>query len=200
MNSWLAFSFGIIVAIAVGPIAMLIVQKGVTKGFQSALLAGLGAATGDFLYGVIAFTVGGALAVWLNEWRSFVEIFAGLLLVIIGLTLVGRAVSSYYRRCGLRPVEGRRGGDFWQILLLTLANPLTVLIFLCFASRIDEAVSFAGATHLALFVFLGSLLVQTAIAGLSAISRNFFRTPARVLFLNIVSGLGIAGFGLNYFF
>ena len=59
------FLFGVTMASAVGPIALLILSYGLRDGFKPAAAAGLGAALADLTYAGIAFALGSALL-----WRS----------------------------------------------------------------------------------------------------------------------------------
>ncbi len=53
-----SFLFGVTMASAVGPIALLILSHGLRDGFKPAAAAGLGAALADLTYASIAFALG----------------------------------------------------------------------------------------------------------------------------------------------
>ena len=62
-----SFLFGVTLAAAVGPIALLIVNYGISRGFRAAFAAGCGAAVADLLYAMLAFVAGAQLLVWLED-------------------------------------------------------------------------------------------------------------------------------------
>ncbi len=197
-----SFLFGITVAAAVGPIALLIVNYGISKGFRAAFAAGCGAATADLLYALLAFMAGAQVSAWLEGNKFGFQRGSSLLLVLLGFWMLWRA-------CSPRPAP-QSGTDssapvadssrpFLATLVLTIVNPLTVLIFVGFAGQLPLGGSLNVAATLALAVFLGSLLVQSAFALGGAVLAGVLTDPRRRL-LNGLSGAGIAVFGLVGFF
>jgi threonine/homoserine/homoserine lactone efflux protein len=85
---------------------------------------------------------------------------------------------------------------FLQTLALTIVNPLGIVAFAGLALQLPATSSIPVATWLCLCVFLGSLLVQLALAlGGTLIGR----LPAHAKWLpalNLLSGLGVALFGV----
>jgi threonine/homoserine/homoserine lactone efflux protein len=94
-------------------------------------------------------------------------------------------------------VTARAQRPFLTLLLLTLVNPLTVLIFVGFAGQLPLGGSVRAAALLALAVFAGSLIVQTVFAlGGAALARVLSDWRWQRL-LNGLSGAAIAAFGLH---
>ena len=67
MNALHAFLFGVSLAIAIGPIALLIIHNGLNHGVSLAVRSGLGAATADLLYSIVAFIIGARVLEALND-------------------------------------------------------------------------------------------------------------------------------------
>ena len=154
-----SFLFGMTLAAAVGPIALLIVNCGISRGFRAAFAAGCGAAVADLLSAMLAFIAGAQLLAWLADKQD-----------------------------GFRRLSS---------LLLTLVNPLTVLVFVGFAGQLPLGSSVRTAAALALAVFAGSLMVQTVLAlGGAALTRVLSNSRWQRL-LNGLSGAAIAAFGLH---
>ncbi len=80
--------------------------------------------------------------------------------------------------------------------LLTIVNPLTVIAFSAFSSQLLMSSGLLEAIAMALSVFLGSLLVQTVLALFASYLGKYVSNPIIVKTLNMLSGVGIAGFGL----
>src|SRR5262245_29784361 len=92
MNALHAFVFGFSLAIAIGPIALLIVNNGVNHGLRVALRSALGAASADFVYALLAFSVGSEVISTLNAYEAGIRTFSGLLLIAIGAWLAWKAL------------------------------------------------------------------------------------------------------------
>jgi threonine/homoserine/homoserine lactone efflux protein len=56
-----SFLFGITIAIAVGPITLLIVNNSINCGISNGIRSGAAAATADFTYALVAFLAGTSL-------------------------------------------------------------------------------------------------------------------------------------------
>src|SRR3989344_4250 len=53
-----AYFIGLTIAFTIGPISLLIAQRGITKGLESAIVTSLGVAIADFTFALVACTVG----------------------------------------------------------------------------------------------------------------------------------------------
>ncbi len=190
-----AFCFGLTIAVAIGPIALLIVNYSMTHGLRYGLRSALGAAGADFSYALVAFLAGHG-AVRVVEARRFFEMAAGIGLVAFGAWL---AVAALRRRVPVGPSTASGGKSVRPLLttyLLTLINPLTLVAFLGLAPQLPLGESPWGAAGLAGSLFAGSLVVQIllALAG-AGIGRSVAR-PEVIRTLNVASGIGIALFGI----
>jgi threonine/homoserine/homoserine lactone efflux protein len=195
-----SFLFGLTLAAAVGPIALLIVNYGLSQGFRTAFAAGCGAAVADLLYAMLAFIAGSQIVAWLAERQDGFRRISGLALVLLGLWMLWR---SWAPGDADKPVAGAAtaGTDaqrpFLTTLLLTVVNPLTVLVFVGFAGQLPLGGSLRAAVVLALAVFAGSLMVQTVFAlGGAALARVLSNSRWQRL-LNGLSGLAIVAFGIH---
>lgn len=197
MPAWKAFLFGLTIAAAVGPIAVLIVTYGISFGPRVGALAGIGAALADFTYALVAFVAGQAILPLLDRNARWVHLVATLVLVAFGAWMLWGA---------LRPKLGREPGGMAEpgtprrplmtVYALTIVNPLTVIAFLGFAVQLPLAGSLVRALAFSVCLFAGSLLVQLAFGlGGAGLGRAFSRGPW-VRVLNGLSGAGIVLFGL----
>jgi threonine/homoserine/homoserine lactone efflux protein len=190
-----SFLFGLTLAAAVGPIALLIVNYGLSQGFRTAFAAGCGAAVADLLYAMLAFIAGAQILAWLADWQDGFRRLSGLALVLLGLWMLWR---SWAPHAAAKPVAGTDAQrPFLTTLLLTIVNPLTVLVFAGFSGQLPLGGSPRAAVVLALAVFAGSLLVQTVFAlGGAALARVLSDSRWQRL-LNGLSGLAIVAFGVH---
>lgn len=195
-----SFLFGATLAAAVGPIALLIVNYGISLGFRTAFAAGCGAAVADLLYAMLAFGAGAQVVAWLADKQDEFRRLSSLVLILLGLWMLWRAwavraVQAPVARTAPMPADAAR--PFLTTLLLTIVNPLTVLVFVGFAGQLPLGGSLRAAGVLALAVFAGSLVVQTAFAlGGAGLARVLSNSRWQRL-LNGLSGAAIAAFGFH---
>jgi len=184
---------GLLIAIPVGPIGMLCVQRTLLRGKISGLISGLGAATADAFYGSVAAFGLVVISGFLLEQRDVLSIVGGLFLIYIGL-------KSFYSEPKALDLKRRtKAGllqDYLSTLFLTLTNPTTILSFLVlFAGTGFRGQHFLAALTLVVGVFLGSaiwwILLSFGIGALRSRVKNFSLET-----LGKVSGLIIAIFGL----
>jgi threonine/homoserine/homoserine lactone efflux protein len=186
-----ALLFGMTIAAPVGPIALLLVHIGLNHRLRAALLAALGVAGADFTYAVIALTAGAALASALSAHRLALQACSSLLLFALGVWLAHQALRAPQRA---EPLEKRAPG-MGRLYLLTLANPLTIVLFVGFAGQLHASAATEIAVDSAM-LFAGSLMVQTAYAGFGAALQRWLTNARAVRIFNVASGVGIALFGL----
>jgi threonine/homoserine/homoserine lactone efflux protein len=196
MDAMHALVFGFSLAIAIGPIALLIVHNGVNHGLRVAVLAALGAATADLVYAWLAFAVGSEVINALTAYEDFIRTSSALLLMAIGAWLVWMTLRL--RTAGSSaPPAYRAAPGFWVTLGLTLSNPLTLVIFFGFAGQLSPGGDSSSATYYALCVFVGSLVVQLALALLGASIGKWLANTRVIGVLNFASGIAIIAFGVR---
>ena len=195
MEALRAFLFGITVAAPIGPIAVLLVRTGLNHRYAAALAGALGVALADFTYALVALSAGSGLAAVLQTHRREIQLAASVLLIVLGLWLAVQAIRKGHPLAGADSAAGEAPG-LLRLYLLTLANPLTILLFIGFSGQSTAAGGVAGITAGALFLFLGSLIVQASYATLGALLQRWLASPRLVRAFNMASGLGIAAFGV----
>lgn len=153
---------GLAVAVPVGPIGLLCLQRSLVHGRRHGFVSGLGAATADAAYGLLAALGLTAVTSWLLGFQTWLQLGGGLFLLGLGLrfllaaprppALPATTTAAAPTGPGLMPA-------FASVFVLTLANPATLLSFLAVfaalglgaqpSARLDGLLLVAG-------VFLGS--------------------------------------------
>jgi len=143
---------GVLVAVPVGPIGMLCIQRTLNYGQRVGLLTGLGAACADALYGLIAGLGLTAVTLWLAASEQWLSLIGALLLMGLGIQ------SLLSQRQSLdTPIGDYKGWHaFTGTFLLTLSNPATILSFIAFISALGLSGDSSGSLLLVMGVFLGS--------------------------------------------
>lgn len=185
-----SFLFGLVIAAAIGPIALLIFSTAAGRGFAVGAFAGAGAALADLLYALAAFSAGALLLPLLVAHERGIRIGGGLLLIALGIAMLLRGEAAEEMR------EPQAAAALWPTFLLTLVNPLTIVVFAGFVPQLPLAGSAGNAAALALALFLGSLAVQLAIAAAGAALGAALPSPGWRRALGAASALGILGFGI----
>jgi threonine/homoserine/homoserine lactone efflux protein len=189
------FLLGFAVAAPVGPIGVLVIRRTLVAGPRAGFVSGLGAATADAAYGSLAALGLIAAAHPLVDHAGLLRLGGGLFLCWFGFrTLVARPAQ-----------EAEAGGDaprlwgaYGSTLLLTVANPMTMLSFAAAFAGLGLANGVAGpGAGLALVaaVFLGSMLWWALLSGGVGLLRGALGTRA-LRAVNGVAGLLLLGFGL----
>jgi threonine/homoserine/homoserine lactone efflux protein len=173
---------------------LLCIRRSLADGRLAGFVSGLGAATADALYGVVAALGLTAITRVLLAHQGWLQLGGGAFLVCLGVaTLRARPPSAAARATAATNLRSA----YFSILALTLTNPMTILSFLGIFAGMGIGPGASGvlpACWLVLGVFLGSaawwLLLSTAAGWLGGrLQHGGLRA------LNVVSGLIIAGFG-----
>jgi threonine/homoserine/homoserine lactone efflux protein len=155
----MAAAYGI--AIPVGPIAVLILRTGVSRGLRAAATAGAGAATADLIFATSAMVFGAAVSGFLAPALPVLRIVAAAALAVIAIRGLLAAPQPIERQSG----GPGTGNTYLMFLGLTMLNPPTVIYFVSLVIALPE-VSADLATRAAFVVgaFLASLSWQEVLA------------------------------------
>jgi threonine/homoserine/homoserine lactone efflux protein len=185
------------IAIPVGPVAVLIIELGVRRGLRTAAAAGLGAATADAIYALLAVVAGASIAALLEPVAPALKVLA--VLVLAGIALRGVYLALYHARTGIPgsaalPVQARR--TYLRFLVITLLNPTTILYFGALILGRPELGD--GAAERGAFI-VGAALASTSwqllLAVLGALAHR--RLPWRVQFgISLLGNAVVAGFAV----
>lgn len=186
--------FGLAIAAPVGPIGLLCIRRTITDGRLVGFVSGLGAATADAFYGSVAALGLQALSSLIFSLNAALQIVGGLALIWIGLTtMIARPVPV-----SIEPTPTRRRllSAYFSTLLLTLANPATILIFTVIFAGLGTVGKGGMGLVLVVGVACGSALWWTLLSGGVSLMRQRVTVPVLRL-INLVSGLVIIGFGVT---
>ena len=191
---------GFSIAAPVGAIGVLVIRRTLTEGRAAGLISGLGAATADAIYGSIAGFGLTFIANLLVEQSFWIRLIGGCFLLYIGVkTFVTRPAALLLEQTEINP--GRKGllGAYVSVFFLTLTNPLTIITYMSVLAGLGIGgtdSNYILAMTLVLGVFLGSGLWWAILSGGISLLRRWFLQQAVLRWVNRVSGLIIACFGL----
>lgn len=160
------------IAIPVGPVAVLIVQLGIRRGWPIAASAAAGAAAADFTFALLAASGGPAIARLIEPIETPFRYLSAVVLAVMAVSVY----RSSRRESGRSDLEGistdRRGVTFAKFLGLTIINPPTVIYFAAFVVGLgiaDDLGPGEGAAFVA-GAFLASLSWQLLLATVGAVA------------------------------
>lgn len=186
--------FGFSIAAPVGPIGILCIRRSLTGGWSAGLLTGMGAATADALYGCMAaFGIAG-ISGWLVGQRGWIQLAGCLFLCYLGLRI-------FFSRTDVQAAPGPAQDGalgYLSALLLTLANPMTILSFTAVFAGMGLGGVHTGrpdAGWLVAGVFTGSMLWWIILTTAGSLFGTHIR-PATLRWINRLSGTVLTGFGL----
>jgi threonine/homoserine/homoserine lactone efflux protein len=187
------FVLGLTIAAAVGPISLLVIRRTLAEGQRVGLVSGLGVATADATYGVIAAFGLSAVTEILVNARQVLGLVGGIFLLWLAWQTIR---STPTEAATVTPPRRGYAGAYFSILGLTLANPMTILSFAALFASLGVT---SGATGDAALVVLGVLLGSTTwwIVLTTAVATLRGRiTPLWLHRVNVVSGAIIGAFAV----
>jgi threonine/homoserine/homoserine lactone efflux protein len=189
---WATFAqavvLGFSIAAPVGPIGVLCIRRTLADGWGVGLACGLGAATADSLYGLVAGLGLTAVTAALVGAQAVLRAAGSVYLAWLGVRALRAAPAAE-----AASVAGRRAlGAFGSTVLLTVTNPATILSFVALFGALVRTPS---APVLAGGVFAGSAAWWLLLSGSVSVLRGRIR-PAHLVWVNRVSGAVLCGFAV----
>jgi threonine/homoserine/homoserine lactone efflux protein len=185
---------GIVVAVPVGPLGLLCINRALATGALCGLFSGLGVASADALAAGIAALGITLISGFLTDHQVLLRLGGGIFLCYLGVKIYQTKPTQ---QTPTGDVNGLLGA-YVTTFLLTISNPVTILSFIAiYAGWQVESLSghYLAAAVLTLGVFLGSTLWWVAIfVGLTAFRDKF--TLNALGWIHRVSGALITGFGV----
>jgi threonine/homoserine/homoserine lactone efflux protein len=120
IDIFLAFLVGIAASVPVGPVAILVIQKTLSKGFRAGFITGLGASVVDTLFAVIAVFALAATQQFLADNKLLVGLIGGIVLVVVGLIM---ALKDPFKKMKADGPSKASAADFLQAVFMTISNP-----------------------------------------------------------------------------
>ena len=186
---------GLVVAVPVGPLGLLCINRALSRGPWYGLLSGLGVATADALTGGIAALSISLVSQFLVDHQFLFRLTGGVFLCYLGYEIYRDHAKQELPRT--RIVNGLLG-TYVTTFLLTFSNPVTILSFVAiYAGWHVQSMGghYVEAAVFAVGVFIGSASWWVALfLGLTVFRDRF---NLRLLWwIHRISGIGIAVFGM----
>lgn len=191
------FLVGIGASIPLGPIAILCVQKTLSKGRGAGFITGLGAATSDTLYAALSLLGLAFMQNLITENKTWVMLIGGTIIIAIGVKVF---LSNPIKNIQHKEVSTKHFADFFESFFMTVSNPGAVFLILGLLTAVGIDTTGHSATDLAVptilwGVFMGATLWWFILSGTINRFRRKFRIKQLITF-NKISGVIIGVLGL----
>jgi threonine/homoserine/homoserine lactone efflux protein len=183
---------GFAIAAPVGPIGVLCVQRTINRGASFGFVSGLGAATADACYGIVAAFSVAAVFNFLSDHKIWFSLAGGLYLGYLGIKAFRSVPESQVE---ISNAMGRLRA-YLSIFFLTLTNPMTIFSFAAVFAGFgfgNTGGNYLNAVILVIGVFCGSAIWWLTLSGTTGLIRHKF-TATHLRWINRISGVVILGF------
>lgn len=187
---------GLVVSTPIGPMGVLCVQRTLNKGKSSGFSSGMGIATADAIFALIAGLGISFIIHFLSEQQLIIKMIGGLVIAFIGLKIfIANPVKQLkkHRREGKNLFE-----DFISILFMALSNPLTIFLYIAIFAGLnlkDVSTGYSSALLVVAGIFVGASISWFTISTVV----NYFRAKIRLrrlMWINRIAGITIILFGV----
>lgn len=203
MDMLKGFMVGICASAPVGPIAILVVQKSLSKGHKAGFVSGLGASVVDTLYAFIAIFALAFAQKFIDQHQTIILLAGGIVLTMVGISM---AFSNPFRKMKKDGKSRVSTKDFGQAVAMGLSNPMAIFVMFAlfaFFGLANDAPQTWSVAPILISVSLGSVSYWFSISWLlSRFAKNFrMRT---ILWVSRITGaiiviIGIALLGQGLF-
>ena len=200
---------GLASSVTVGPVAVLCIQRTLSKGHLSGFISSMGVVCADTLMAILAFSVYALIKSYIDEYSYIIQLVGGLFVVIVGVFIFFKNPVPQIRKN--KTGQSLLWQDFGSMFGFTLANFVVVIPYILafftmfnidltidFHGVVDGAVALNDAIYNVLVLggfFLGATLWWLAVTSIISIFHKGFK-PRHMIVINRVAGLVIILLGV----
>ncbi len=197
------FLVGVCASAPVGPIAILVIQKSLSKGHKAGFVSGLGASVVDTIYAFIAIFALAFAQQLIEKHQNMILLVGGIVLAIVGLTM---AFSNPFRKMKADGESTVSPKDFGQAVAMGFSNPMAIFVMFtlfAFFGLANDAPHTWKIAPIILSVSAGSVTYWFSLSWLLSRFRKNFKMNT-ILIISRVTGaivviIGIALLGQGLF-
>ena len=120
------FLVGICASAPLGPVAILMVQKSLSKGHKAGFVSGLGATVSDTTYAMIAIFALAIVQRFIEDHQNMILLVGGVVLVLVGISM---AFSNPFKNKKRKKRDMTASPkDFGQAVAMAFSNPGAIFI------------------------------------------------------------------------
>ncbi len=119
---------GLASSVTVGPVAVLCIQRTLSRGYFSGIFSGLGVASADTLMAILAFSLYALLKEYIDKYNTAIMICGGIFVIIVGIFIFFKNPVPQVRKN--RTDKSELWQDFASMFGFTLANFAIVIPYI----------------------------------------------------------------------
>jgi threonine/homoserine/homoserine lactone efflux protein len=198
----IGFFAGLALAIPVGPMAIMLINTTLEKGWRHGVAGASAMASIDFSYALTVFLLGHAVSSFFSTWGQLLSFFGAAILLALGITTLVR--NFKLMKASAEEVSAAKAGatpakTYLLFAGATILNPPTALYFLGIApsvAQVDSENFVLSAFVFAIGVFVGSVIWQQGLALTGTTLRRFAQNKVRIFF-GLVGGALIVSLAVS---
>lgn len=187
---------GLTLAVPVGPIALICIQRTLTDGRFHGIFSGIGVATADSFYAAVTVLGLTMISDVIVTHQVLFRFLAGIVLIFVGV----RVFMSLPSCISTKTVHETYFKDYLSMVGIAIANPLTLVFFLIVLPGfgvVINSTAFLSAAEFIAGVFFGSTAWWILLCGTVGSMRSRFSVKTLGL-INRISGvlISVCGAGM----
>ena len=198
----IGFFAGLALSIPVGPMAIMLINTTLEKGWRHGVAGASAMASIDFSYALTVFLLGHAVSSFFSTWGQLLSFFGAAILLALGITTLVR--NFKLMKASAEEVSAAKAGatpakTYLLFAGATILNPPTALYFLGIApsvAQVDSENFVLSAFVFAIGVFVGSVIWQQGLALTGTTLRRFAQNKVRIFF-GLVGGALIVSLAVS---
>ena len=200
---------GLASSVTVGPVAVLCIQRTLSKGHLSGFVSSMGIVCADTIMAILAFSVYALIKSYIDEYSHIIQFVGGCLVVVVSIFIFFKNPVPQIRKN--KTGQSVLWQDFASMFGFTLANFIVVIPYILafftmfnidltidFHNVAEGTVAFSDALYNILVLggfFFGATLWWLAVTSLISIFHKGFK-PRHMIMINRVAGLVIMVLGI----
>jgi threonine/homoserine/homoserine lactone efflux protein len=189
---------GMTLAVPVGPLSLVCIHRTISDGRLHGIFSGLGVATADSFYAAVAVLGLTIISGLILSYQGIFRCLATFILILIGIRVFLSDPMSLDRS----PEHESYHKDYLSLLIVALANPLTLVFYAAILPGFGIVVQNTGPVSSAGFVagvFSGSATWWILLCGTLGSVRSSIQS-SHLRLINRISGFMITCFGIALLF
>lgn len=186
---------GICASAPVGPIAILVVQKTLSKGQRAGFITAMGSCVVDTVFSLVALFALAFAQEFLEQHKILILIAGGAMVTLIGIFMTK---SDPFRKMKADTSSSVSFTDFLQAVAMGFSNPGAIFVifalFAFFGIGVEAGQNWQVAT-LVLSVSLGAIIYWFGVTWLLNLFRKRFKMRT-ILWINRITGVVIIIIGI----
>ena len=184
---------GLTLAVPIGPISLLCIQRSIADGRLHGIISGIGVASSDSFYATVSFLGLTIISGLIIAQQYLFRFLAGIVLIFIGI----RVFLSVPLGASTQTGHETYLKDYLSMAAIAIANPLTLLFFIVIVPGFGVVIhgnSFLSAMEFVAGVFFGSVVWWVILCGFVGTMRTRI-SEENLRLINRISGILISCFG-----